>query len=177
MSEIELLYLGSAVLFIFGLKRLSSPRTARGGNLLASSGMLAAVIITLVDQDITEWATVIAGLIVGGVIGGLLAVRVQMTGMPQLVAAFNGFGGAASALVALGEVSRTDGVFAVETGVTVVLSLAIGTVTFSGSFVAFGKLQGLITGRPLAFAGGHLLNAAMAAGIVLLGIWGVASDS
>ena len=177
MSEIELLYLGAAVLFIFGLKRLSSPRTARGGNLLASSGMLAAVVVTLVDQDITEWPTVIAGLIAGGVIGGLLAVRVQMTGMPQLVAAFNGFGGGASALVALAEVTRTDGVFSVETGVTVLLSLAIGTVTFSGSFVAFGKLQGMITGRPLIFAGGHLLNAAMATGIVLLGIWAVGSDS
>ena len=100
-----------------------------------------------------------------------------MTGMPQLVAAFNGFGGGASAFVALSEVTRTDGVFSVETGVTVVLSLAIGTVTFSGSFVAFGKLQGLITGRPLVFAGGHLLNAAMATGIVLLGIWAVGSDS
>ena len=177
MSEIELLYLGAAVLFIFGLKRLSSPRTARGGNLLASSGMLAAVVVTLVDQDITEWPIVIAGLIAGGVIGGLLAVRVQMTGMPQLVAAFNGFGGGASALVALAQVTRTDGVFSVETGVTVLLSLAIGTVTFSGSFVAFGKLQGMITGRPLIFAGGHLLNAAMATGIVLLGIWAVGSDS
>jgi NAD(P) transhydrogenase subunit beta len=177
MSEIELLYLAAAVLFIFGLKRLGSPRTARFGNRLAAVGMLLALIVTLVDQEITDWPTIIAGLIAGGVTGGLLAVRVQMTAMPQLVAAFNGFGGAASALVALAEISGTDGVFTIETGVTVVLSLAIGAVTFSGSFVAFGKLQGVISGRPVVFAGGHLLNATMAIGIVALGIWAVAADS
>ena len=177
MSEIELLYLAAAVLFIFGLTRLSSPRTARFGNTLAAAGMLLAIVVTLVDQDITDWPTIIAGLVVGGVAGGVLAVRVQMTSMPQLVAAFNGFGGAASALVALAEVSRTDGAFTIETGVTVVLSLIIGTVTLTGSFVAFAKLQGLVSGRPAVFAGGHLLNAAMAAGMVALGAWAVATDS
>jgi NAD(P) transhydrogenase subunit beta len=177
MSEIELLYLASAVLFIFGLKRLSSPRTARFGNVLASTGMLLAVVVTLVDQEITDWPTIVAGVVVGGVVGGLLALRVQMTAMPQLVAAFNGFGGAASALVALAEISRTDGIFSIETGLTVVLSLTIGTVTFSGSFVAFGKLQGIISGRPFVFRGGHLVNALMAAAIIALGIWAIAADS
>ena len=174
MSEIELLYLTSAVLFIFGLKRLSSPRTARFGNALASSGMLLAVVVTLVDQDITDWPTIVAGLVVGGAVGAALAIRVQMTSMPQLVAAFNGFGGAASALVAL---AGTDGVFSVETGITVVLSLAIGTITFSGSFVAFGKLQGMISGRPVVFPGGHIVNALLALAIAGLGVWAIAADS
>ena len=177
MSEIELLYLTSAVLFIFGLKRLSSPRTARFGNALASSGMLLAVVVTLVDQDITDWPTIVAGLVVGGAVGAALAIRVQMTSMPQLVAAFNGFGGAASALVALAEIAGTDGVFSVETGITVVLSLAIGTITFSGSFVAFGKLQGMISGRPVVFPGGHIVNALLALAIAGLGVWAIAADS
>jgi NAD(P) transhydrogenase subunit beta len=177
MNEIELLYLASAVLFIFGLKRLSSPRTARFGNTLAAGGMLLAVLVTLVDQDIIDWPTIVAGLVVGGAVGAVLAVRVQMTAMPQLVAAFNGFGGAASALVALAEIAGTDAVFPTETGITVVLSLAVGTVTLTGSFVAFGKLQGIISGRPIVFAGGHILNGLMAAAVAGFGIWAVAADS
>ena len=177
MSEIELVYLASAVLFIFGMKRLSSPRTARFGNILASIGMLLALVVTLVDQDITDWPTIVAGLTVGTVVGGVFAVRVQMTSMPELVAAFNGFGGAASALVALAEISGTDGIFTVETGVTVVLSLTIGVITLSGSFVAFGKLRGTLSGRPLVYSGGHVVNAALALAIVALGIWAILADS
>ena len=177
MSEIELVYLASAVLFIFGMKRLSSPRTARFGNILASIGMLLALVVTLVDQDITDWPTIVAGLTVGTVVGGVFAVRVQMTSMPELVAAFNGFGGAASALVALAEISGTDGIFTVETGVTVVLSLTIGVITLSGSFVAFGKLRGTLSGRPLVYSGGHVVNAALALAIVALGIWAISADS
>ena len=177
MSEIELVYLASAVLFIFGMKRLSSPRTARFGNILASIGMLLALVVTLVDQDITDWPTIVAGLTVGTVVGGVFAVRVQMTSMPELVAAFNGFGGAASALVALAEISGTDGIFTVETGVTVVLSLTIGVITLSGSFVAFGKLRGTLSGRPLVYSGGHVVNAALALAIVALGIRAILADS
>ena len=177
MSEIELVYLASAVLFIFGMKRLSSPRTARFGNILASIGMLLALVVTLVDQDITDWPTIVAGLTVGTVVGGVFAVRIQMTSMPELVAAFNGFGGAASALVALAEISGTDGIFTVETGVTVVLSLTIGVITLSGSFVAFGKLRGTLSGRPLVYSGGHVVNAALALAIVALGIWAISADS
>ena len=176
MSEIELFYLASAVLFIIGLRRLSTPRTARGGNTLASLGMGLAVVVTLIDQDIMDWPAVIAGVAVGGVVGALLALRVQMTAMPQLVAAFNGFGGAASALVALGQLTETDGVFTVETGVTVVLSLAIGSVTFTGSFIAFGKLQGIVSGRPIGLPGGHAVNALLAAATAGLGVWAVAAD-
>ncbi len=173
----ELLYLAAAVLFIFGLKQLSGPRTARRGNVLAAGGMLLAVVVTLVDAAIVTWGTIIAGLATGTVIGAVLAARIQMTAMPQLVAAFNGFGGAASALVALAELERFDAVFAEETGVTVALSLLIGTVTFSGSFVAFAKLQGLVPGRPLLFPGAQVINATLGAGAVALGTWAVLADA
>jgi NAD(P) transhydrogenase subunit beta len=176
VKEVELVYLAAAVLFIFGLKRLSSPRTARTGSTLAATGMLVAVIVTLVDQDITDWRTIAAGVVVGGAVGAVLAIRVQMTAMPQLVAAFNGFGGAASALVALIAIVETDGLFPIETGMTVVLSLTIGTVTFSGSLVAFGKLQGILPGKPISFSGGHVVNAVLLAGLAALGVWGVAAD-
>jgi H+-translocating NAD(P) transhydrogenase subunit beta len=177
MSEITLLYLLAAVLFIVGLKQLSTPRTARRGNAIAGAGMLLAMVVTLVDQDVTGWGTIIAGLVVGTAIGAVLALRVQMTAMPQLVAAFNGFGGAASTLVGLYEIINTDGVFTIETGVVVALTLLVGTVTFSGSFVAYAKLQGLIGGSPISFPGAQTLNALLAAGIVGLGIWGVAADA
>jgi NAD(P) transhydrogenase subunit beta len=170
-------YLLAAVLFILGLKMLGSPRTARRGNAIAATGMLLAIVVTLIDQDIVNWGTIVAGVLVGSLIGGFLAIRVQMTAMPQLVAAFNGSGGIASTLVALAEIERFSGNFDTETSVVVVLSLAIGSVTFSGSFVAFGKLQGIITGRPIMLPGGQALNALLALTIAGLGIWATASDS
>jgi NAD(P) transhydrogenase subunit beta len=173
-----LLYLAAGVLFILGLRGLGSPRTARRGNLLAALGMLLAIVVTvadIIDEPGVVWWTIIAGLIVGGGIGAYLALRVQMTAMPQLVAAFNGFGGGASALVAAAEVVATDGVFSTETAVTVALSIGIGVVTFSGSFVAYAKLQGLITGRPVGLPGGPWFNAALAAIAVGVGIWAVSS--
>jgi NAD(P) transhydrogenase subunit beta len=173
----ELLYLVAAVAFIFGLKQLGSPRTARNGNVIASGGMLLAIVVTIVDQDIANWGTVIAGLIVGGAVGAVLAIRVQMTAMPQLVAAFNGFGGLASTLVALAEIDATGGEFDVETSIVTVLALAIGTVTFSGSFVAFAKLQGIMPGRPILLPGGKAVNAALAVAIAALGIWAAAADA
>ncbi len=172
----ELLYLAAAVAFILGLKQLASPRTARRGNMIASSGMLLAIIVTLVDLEVVGWGTIIAGLITGGAIGATLALRVQMTAMPQLVAAFNGFGGVASTFVALAELNRVGPLFDTETDVTVLLSLAIGTITFTGSFVAFGKLQGIITGKPVAIPGGHIVNGVLAAAIVALGIWALGAD-
>jgi NAD(P) transhydrogenase subunit beta len=171
-----LLYLGAAVLFIIGLKQLSSPRTARRGNMLAGLGMLVAIVVTLVANDIAGWGTIIAGLIVGSAVGAYLALRVKMTAMPELVAAFNGFGGIASALVALAEIQRTNSQFSVETGVVVVLSLAVGSVTFSGSFVAFGKLNGSLPGRPVMLPGGRMLNAALAVGTIGIGAWAIAGE-
>jgi NAD(P) transhydrogenase subunit beta len=171
-----LLYLAAGVLFILGLRGLGSPRTARRGNLIAAIGMLLAIVVTvanIIDDPAVVWWTIIAGMVVGGGIGAYLALRVQMTAMPQLVAAFNGFGGGASALVAAAEIIKTDGVFSTETAVTVALSIAIGTVTFSGSFVAYGKLQGLISGRPIGLPGGPWFNAVVAAIGVGVGIWAV----
>ena len=176
MTTTTLLYLLAGVLFILGLRGLGSPRTARRGNLIAAAGMLVAVLVTvasIIDDTGVLWWTIGAGLIIGGAIGAVFAVRVQMTAMPQLVAAFNGFGGGASALVAATEILATDGDIATETAVTVALSIAIGVVTFSGSFVAYGKLQGLITGRPMSLPGGPWFNGVLAAVSLGVGIWAV----
>jgi len=174
---VELLYLAAAVLFVIGLKMLGSPRSARRGNAFASLGMLIAIVVTLVDAEIISWGAILAGLVTGGAVGAVLALRVQMTAMPQLVAAFNGFGGAASALVALAELDRTEAAFSGEIGSVVAASLAIGSVTFSGSFVAFGKLQGILPGRPMALPGQHVINALIASAILSVSVWGIATGS
>ena len=173
-----ILYLASAVAFIVGLKRLGAPRTARSGNRIAALGMLAAIVITLVTGGIVNWGVVLAGLVVGSVVGAWAAVRVQMTAMPQMVAVFNGLGGAASALVAATEVVGADlPALPVETVVTILLSILIGSITFTGSFVAFGKLQGLVPGRPLTFPGQRFVNAVLTVVLVGFAIWaGVASN-
>jgi len=173
---ITLLYLLAAALFIFGLKGLGGPRTARRGNQIAAVGMLLAVVVTVADiydQPQVAWGVVVAGLIAGGAIGAWLALKVQMTAMPQLVAAFNGFGGGASALVAAMEVVRDPSVFSGEKATVVVLSLVVGSITFSGSFVAYAKLQGLISGRPVALPGGPWFNAVLAAITAAIGVWAV----
>ncbi|HEX6299581.1 MAG TPA: NAD(P)(+) transhydrogenase (Re/Si-specific) subunit beta [Acidimicrobiia bacterium] len=172
------LYLASAVAFIVGLKRLGAPRTARSGNRIAALGMLAAIVITLVTEDILNWEVVAAGLVVGAVLGALAAVRVQMTAMPQMVAIFNGLGGAASALVAATEVVEFEmtGIPA-ETVVTILVSILIGSITFTGSFVAFGKLQGIVIGRPLTYPGQQVVNALIVIGLVGFAMWaGVSGD-
>jgi NAD(P) transhydrogenase subunit beta len=166
-----LLYLAAAAAFIVGLKRLGSPRTARSGNTIAAGGMLLAVVVTLIDADVS-WGVLGMGLAVGAAIGALLAVRVQMTSMPQLVAAFNGFGGAASALVAGAEFVRTDAVeVPAEILATMVVSVVIGAVTFSGSMVAFAKLQGILGGSPATYPGQRAVNAALALGLLGLSGW------
>ena len=178
MTLTTLLYLLAGVLFILGLRGLGGPRTARRGNLIAALGMLLAVLVTvfnIIDEPDVVWWIIVVGMIIGGAIGGALALRVQMTAMPQLVAAFNGFGGGASALIAFTAILATDGVFATETAITVALSIAIGVVTFSGSFVAYAKLQGLVTGRPLALPGGPWFNAVLATIALGLGIWAVSA--
>ena len=168
----ELAYLASAVAFIVGLKMLGTPRTARTGNRVAAVGMLAAVVIALVSEDIVGWWVVLAGLFLGGVIGAWLALRVRMTSMPELVAAFNGFGGVASALVAAVTVLRSDfGDLAAEAVVSLIVSVAVGSVTATGSFVAFGKLQGVVAGRPLTFPGRHVVNGLLAVSLVGVAIW------
>ena len=157
------LYLGAAVLFILGLKRLTSPATARAGNRLASLGMLVAIVVTLFDAGIIGYGAIVGGLVVGASIGAILARRVAMTDMPQLVAAFNGFGGGASALVALSALAAGDEAD-VRTLVTIALSVLIGAITFTGSFVAFGKLQGLVPGRRLVLPGQVAIDGALVLG-------------
>jgi H+-translocating NAD(P) transhydrogenase subunit beta len=167
-----ILYLASAVAFIVGLRRLGAPGTARSGNRIAALGMLAAIVITLVTEGILNWGVLAAGLAVGALFGAWAAVRVQMTAMPQMVAIFNGFGGAASALVAATEVVESDMTgLPAETVVTILLSILIGSITFSGSFVAFGKLQGLVPGRPLTYPGQQAINALIVIGLVGFAIW------
>ncbi len=171
---IELLYLGSAVAFIVGLRRLGGPKTARSGNRIAAAGMLVALVVALLDADIVNWETVASGLVVGTVIGVWGALRVQMTAMPQMVAVFNGLGGIASALVAAVAVLESDlSLLPAQTTVTILISTLIGAVTFSGSFVAFAKLQGLIGGNPIVFTGQQGVNAflvvvAIGAGVLVM---------
>jgi NAD(P) transhydrogenase subunit beta len=176
---IEITYLVSAILFVVGLKRLQSPATARRGNQLAAVAMLLAIVATLVDTEILSWTGILVGVALGGSIGAVAARTVQMTEMPQMVGIFNGFGGGASALVAIAEFLGPAGVPGASTaGVTIMLGTLIGSVTFSGSFIAFGKLQGFITGNPVTFPGQNLFNAllfaaVLAAAVLALGVGGM----
>ena len=162
---IDIAYLISAVLFVLGIKGLTKPKTAVRGNLLAASGMGVACVVTLLHRDIVTYEIIIGGVIVGGIIGAILAKKVQMTAMPQLVALLNGFGGGASFAVAGAEFFRgghPDTVGIIATGIAVL----IGAVTLTGSFVAFAKLQELIDGKPMGFPGMKLVNAILLLGSV-----------
>ncbi|WP_419940233.1 NAD(P)(+) transhydrogenase (Re/Si-specific) subunit beta [Candidatus Palauibacter sp.] len=172
---IPLAYLASAVLFILGIKRLSHPATAAGGNRLAAVGMLLAVVATLLESGL-EYTWIVAGLAIGGLIGGVMARTVKMTAMPEMVAVFNGFGGAASGLVAVGEYLRVSGTetLAIDSGVSIMVGTLIGAVTFSGSLIAFGKLQGFVTGNAISnplvkFSAGFLLAFALVLAVYLIG--------
>ena len=139
-----LIYLVSAALFIMGIKRLQSPDTARNGNMMSALGMLIAIVVTLLDQQIVSFPVIIAGMVVGGGLGFWMARSVKMTSMPQMVALLNGFGGGASLLVAGAEFLKAGmlGVpLSVETNTTIQLGTLIGSVTLTGSFIAFLKLQ------------------------------------
>ncbi len=170
---VKMAYLLSAVMFVFGLKMLSSPRSARRGNLVASLGMLIAIVVTLANVE--AWGILIGGFVVGGLIGLIAAKKVPMTGMPEMVALFNGSGGAASAVVALAEYLRRDAsLLRVDTAVSIGVSVLIGMVTLTGSLVAFGKLRGMTIGgvrlgNPLTFKGQHALNAILIVAVVALG--------
>ncbi|HLD43360.1 MAG TPA: NAD(P)(+) transhydrogenase (Re/Si-specific) subunit beta [Candidatus Nanoarchaeia archaeon] len=172
--NIELLYLIAAVFFIIGIKQLTKPKTASRGNAIAALGMLVAVIAALLRMQSGDPSTgvpagigiqfIIAGILVGAGIGSVMAWAVAMTAMPQLVAIFNGFGGAASSLVAL-SYSMTHTVEGFEL-FTLLLSIIIGTVTFTGSIVAFLKLQD-IASKPLVFRGAKAVNTLLAALLVI----------
>ena len=202
-SNAGLLYLVATVLFILGIKRLSKVRTARSGNQLAAVGMLLAIIVTLVHPEggiNLDWTTVIIGIALGGLVGGVMAKRVEMTGMPELVALFNGFGGLASTFVAVTEFyGRYGGVtngtptdvvnglnvvakaaeapLVVTLGgevwaIAIVLSVLIGTITFTGSLVAMAKLSGKISGNPIILPARHLITVVLLVGGIGAGVYG-----
>ena len=167
----QLLYLVGAVAFITGLKRLSSPATARSGNLVAAVGMLIAIVVTLVYGGILSFQWIVIGIVVGSGIGAIFARTVKMTDMPQMVALLNGFGGGASALVASAEYLRYQGGvegLPLNVGISIQLSVLIGAVTFSGSLIAFGKLQGLVTGRAVTYPLQKTVNAVLFLGTLAL---------
>ncbi len=175
----RLLYLLAAILFITGLKRLQSPETARTGNRLSALGMLLAIVVTLLDAGIVSYSTIVLGMLVGGGLGLAVAYRVKMTSMPQMVALLNGFGGGASLLVASAEFLHADerGIqTTVDVAAATNISVLIGAVTASGSVIAWAKLQEVMTGKPITFAGQKVLNAILFASILALGIW-IAADS
>ena len=173
---VNLAYLLSASLFIFGLKNLSHPKTAVRGNLLGAIGMLIAVTVTLLDKRIADFSLIIAGLVIGAFIGAVLALKVQMTAMPQLVAVFNGLGGGASALVAGSALFGSASVnLPYDFMTATVASGIIGSVTFFGSVVAFGKLQGIIKERPIRYSGEQIVKASVAGLTLILGYFLVTS--
>ena len=154
-------YLAAAVLFILGIKMLSSARTARVGNGLAALGMLVAVAATLSLSRVLSYELIVGGIAVGAVLGIFFATRVQMTEMPEMVALLNGFGGAASALVGASEsLFRTSGTGGLSiVSIAIVLSLLIGSVTLTGSLIAFSKLNGLLRSQPVTYPGQQVFNA------------------
>ena len=159
-------YIVASVLFILGLKLLGSQTTARKGNAISAAGMLLAVVLTLFQRGL-QFHWIATGLLLGTVIGLILALRVQMTGMPEMVALFNGFGGLASVAVAWAEYDFKPGMPAAAAA-PAILAILIGGVTFTGSLVAFGKLSGILGGKPLLFRGQLALN-----GILLVAALGI----
>ncbi len=175
---VDLVYLISAVFFILGIKGLTKPKTAVRGNMLSAIGMLIAVVITLLNKSIVSYEYIIAGVLVGGAVGGIMATKIQMTSMPQMIALLNGCGGGASLGLAAASYLLTTGSDGYESGVMgviavsfVMITVLIGSVTLTGSLVAFAKLQELISGQSIGFAGIKFLNAALfISAIVMLGM-------
>jgi NAD(P) transhydrogenase subunit beta len=179
-----LAYLLASVLFIMALRGLSSPVTARQGNLFGVVGMVIAIATTLASPEVMSFGTIIVAILIGGAIGSYIAWKIQMTALPQLVAAFHSLVGLAAVCVAAAAFSAPDsygigsaGQIRTQSLIEMAIGLAIGAITFTGSVVAFAKLQGLVTGKPLMFAGQHVLNAGLGVAILVLGIWFIAGQS
>ena len=176
---IQFCYLLAAVLFILGLRGLTSAKTAARGNALAALGMLVAVVAVLLDQDVVDFPTVLAGIALGSALGAVLALRIQMTAMPQMVAVLNGLGGAASALVASTEiVNAVAGTGPVPEGVVplaVALSVLVGSLTLTGSLVAFAKLQELVGGAAVVYPLQRTTNALMGAAAIAVSVLFIAN--
>ena len=175
-------YIFSAILFIVGIKKLGKVSTARQGNFLSTVGMLIAILATLFKMDAIPLNWVLGGIALGTIIGAFSAYKVAMTAMPEMVAIFNGFGGGASALVASAELFKylnqkdsylqkleeTNSDLSVIM-FTIVLSVIIGSLTFTGSFIALGKLQGKISGQPITYPGQNLINGFILLGVIIAG--------
>ncbi|MEO8194890.1 MAG: NAD(P)(+) transhydrogenase (Re/Si-specific) subunit beta [Gemmatimonadales bacterium] len=173
-SLIAAAYIFSAVLFIFGLKRLSSPATARSGNQLAAFGMVVALGATLLDRQIVSFWTIAIGMLIGAAIGTYFARTVQMTAMPQMVALFNGMGGATAALVSVAEYIRLASAgepLSSGESASIVLGTIIGAISFTGSLIAFGKLQEILPGKPLQFPLQRLVNGLLLLAILATGVF------
>ena len=171
-------YLIASVCFILALKGLSSPASSRTGNLVGIVGMVIAVVTTLASPGVMSYGDILAALVAGGTIGTAIALRIQMADMPQLVAAFHSLVGMAAVLVATAAFYAPDAygigtVGAIRTAslVEMSLGLVIGAITFTGSVVAFVKLQGLVGGAPVMFPGQHLVNLAIGLAIIAIGVW------
>src|SRR5206468_10274360 len=170
-----LLYLVASVCFIMALRGLSSPDTARAGNLYGIVGMVIAVVTTLAAPEVVSYWLIVLGILIGGAIGAYIALRIQMTALPQLVAAFHSLVGLAAVCVATAAFTAPEaygiGIRGAIHGASLAemaIGLTIGAITFTGSVVAFAKLQGLVSGRPLVFPGQHLINAGL--GILLIAL-------
>lgn len=163
-------YLAATILFIFGLKGLSHPKTALRGNTLSMAGMLLAIAVTLFHPDVKSYGLILAGLLTGAIVGVPLALKIKMTAMPQLVAALHSFVGLAAVLVAAGTylMHPHEGDVRPILLIELVVGSAIGAVTFTGSLVAFGKLQALLGSSPLVFRGQHLLNGLLIGAVIVL---------
>jgi len=161
-------YLISAALFVFGLKLLSSPVKAKKGNLLSAVGMLIAVVVTLLNQEIIDYKWILIGIVIGSAIGIIFAKFVAMTAMPEMVALLNGFGGIASLLVGWSVYDAQMNISAFI-AITIFLSILIGGVTFTGSLIAWGKLSELLPGKPYLFVGQKIVNGLFLFAIIIMG--------
>jgi len=157
---LNIFYTIAAICFIIGLKKLSHPRTARGGNAIAALGMFIAIVVTVYSGlGLIDIYKLLIGIMIGAAIGVVIAYKIEMTAIPQMVAAFNGFGGAASAFISASEFYKSTNSIDEKTQIfAIFFSVIIGAVTFTGSFIAFGKLQGIISGQPIQFKGQKLIN-------------------
>ena len=162
-------YILSSMFFILGLKMLGSPETARRGNLLSSTGMFLAVIVTLLDQSILDFTWIIVGVLIGASIGFFASTLIKMTAMPEMVALFNGFGGIASLLVGTSEY-LTGFNFNPATFVAIYLTVLIGGVTFTGSLIAWGKLSEVIDGSPILYRGQQVVNSLLLITLLVAGL-------
>ena len=178
------LYLIAAILFILALRGLSSPETARSGNVFGIIGMVIAVVTTLLTPQVVSFWLILAGIVIGGAIGTYISFRIQMTALPQLVAAFHSLVGLSAVCVAAAAFSFPEaygigrpGAIHTESLVEMSLGMAIGAITFTGSVIAFAKLQGLVTGRPLVFPGQHPINGGIGVVVLLLILLFVLSEA